>query len=584
MTMSRYITQLIYHFRWWFVGQSIVAIIWAFDLSFRPYLLKIILDRLANSVPPTVYQAVWGPCIIYIILSALMVLVFRVYDYIVIMVSPAMKKQIATTLMEHMMFHSHQFYQTNFAGSLGNKIKDVLTSIPDLTKKIIDRFFSHCLAIIVAMITLWSVNIWFAAALTLWIFIFCIVSAQMSRMAHRLGEAAANSRSTVIGHIVDVLTAMMSVRLFCGRTQERINLLQKVDKYVHTERARDWYLLRLFALQGGSFVVYQAICIARLIHDFKHGVVTAGDFALVIAINSAIADCLWYLVQDVGESVELYGNILQGLRTILTPQELIDIPNAHPLLVSDGCIQFSRVTFRYKSADVIFNELSVTIPAGQKVGLVGYSGSGKSTFINLILRIFDIADGTILIDKQNIKEVTQDSLHQALGIIPQDPAFFNRSIVENIRYGRHDATDHEVIEAAKKAYAHEFIIHMPQGYNTLVGERGTKLSGGQRQRLSIARAILKNAPILMLDEATSQLDSITEEQIQESLTTLMHGKTVLAIAHRLSTVLTMDRILVFDRGAIVEDGPHDLLLQHGGLYATLWQAQSSGMLQYNKKK
>lgn len=273
------------------------------------------------------------------------------------------------------------------------------------------------------------------------------------------------------------------------------------------------------------------------------------------------------------------------MNALVIPHDIKDKSNASQLVVTQGRIEFSKVKFHYQGGYSLFQNKSVTIEPGQKVGLVGYSGSGKSTFVNLILRLYEVVDGQILIDGQNLAEVTQESLRQAIAMIPQDPTLFHRSLMDNIRYGRTDATDEEVILASRKAHAHEFISLLPEGYKTLVGERGVKLSGGQRQRIAIARAILKNAPILMLDEATSQLDSITESNIQESLWDLMQGKTTLIVAHRLSTLLHMDRILVFDKGHIIEDGTHTELLNRGGLYKTLWDAQVGGFLpdQQNEK-
>jgi ATP-binding cassette subfamily B protein len=282
----------------------------------------------------------------------------------------------------------------------------------------------------------------------------------------------------------------------------------------------------------------------------------------------------------------------------MTPTEITDAKDAATLKCEHGKIQFKTVQFHYHGSqqvldtgiaadtavpDILFQNKSITIAAGQKVGLVGYSGGGKSTFVNLILRFYDVTAGAILIDGQDIRTVTQDSLRANIAMIPQDPSLFHRSLLDNIRYGRINATDTEVIAAAKRAHAHEFIAKLPNGYNSLVGERGIKLSGGQRQRIAIARAILKNAPILILDEATSQLDSVTEKLIQESLWELMQHKTTIVIAHRLSTLLHMDRILVFDQGKIVADGTHnELLAQAGGLYQQLWQAQVGGFLGYNK--
>jgi ATP-binding cassette subfamily B protein len=278
------------------------------------------------------------------------------------------------------------------------------------------------------------------------------------------------------------------------------------------------------------------------------------------------------------ELSNLWGNITQGLTVALAPLDIQDKPDATELRVTKGQITFDNVGFHYKGSEPLFTNKSVTIDPGQKVGLVGYSGGGKTTFSNLILRLYDVTDGRILIDGHDIRDVTQDSLRANIGMIPQDPSLFHRTLMENIRYGRDSATDAEVIEAAKRAHANEFIAKLPNAYDSLVGERGVKLSGGQRQRVAIARAILKNAPILILDEATSQLDSVTERDIQDSLWDLMQGKTTIVIAHRLSTLLHMDRILVFDSGKIVEDGTHDELLARGGLYKTLWDAQVGGFL------
>ncbi len=582
MVVSHYIWQVLHHSRWWLYAQCFVGVIWAIDVSFRPYLVKQILDLLMVTTPAHVYHDITIPVLLYIAMSLIMVGIFRLYDYTTLMVSPAMKKYIAETLMEKLMNHAHTFYQIHFAGSLGNMVKDIMHGMPELTKRVIDRFISHGLAIIIATVTLWTVNIWFATALTVWIVIFCLISWYVSTQAHAMSERSAAKQSGLMGYIVDVIGTMMTVRLFSGKYQERHNLAHRIKKYSAAQSTRAWFFLYLFTFQGLSFVLYQAFCLWWLTACFKRGTITAGDFALVLTINSSIVDCLWYLVQGVEEYVELYGNITQGLSIILTPPSITDAPDASELVVTNGTIRFENVSFQYKSQDALFRGLSITIPAGQRVGLVGYSGSGKTTFVNLILRIFDTTDGTIFIDDHDIKKVTQESLRKAIGMIPQDPAFFNRSIIDNIRYGSPDATDEEVMEAAEKAYAHEFITKLPQGYKSMVGERGAKLSGGQRQRLAFARAMLKNARILILDEATSALDSATEHKIQTALKLLMEGKTVLAVAHRLSTIEAMDRILVFEKGTIVEDGSHQELIAKNGLYARLWQLQSGGMLQEKK--
>jgi len=278
------------------------------------------------------------------------------------------------------------------------------------------------------------------------------------------------------------------------------------------------------------------------------------------------------------EFFEYVGNVANGVETIVQPHEIIDAPDALPLKISQGRIEFHHVRFGYEPDQPVFDDFNVVIEPGQRVGLVGFSGSGKSTFVSLMLRNYQPQSGQILIDGMDIQQVLLDSLHEQVSLIPQDPSLFHRSLKENIGYGRLPADDDAIEAAARLAHADEFIQVMPEGYDSLVGERGVKLSGGQRQRIAIARVMLKDAPILILDEATSSLDSVTEKTIQENLDRAMGRKTVIAIAHRLSTIAHLDRILVFDRGRIVEDGGHDQLLARRGVYYRLWSMQAGGFL------
>jgi ATP-binding cassette subfamily B protein len=316
-----------------------------------------------------------------------------------------------------------------------------------------------------------------------------------------------------------------------------------------------------------------------LIRLFGVGKVSAGDFAMLFTINMLVVESLWKMSNELRTFSDNWGAVSQTLKMIDQTIEVQDMPGAKEMVIRNGMICFDQVSFRHQGmSGELFKNTSVEIRSGQKVGLVGYSGSGKSSFVNLILRLFDVSSGRIMIDGQNIQEVTQDSLRKNIAIIPQDPSLFHRSLLENIRYSRPEATDEEVIAASKKACAHDFIIELANGYHTLVGERGIKLSGGQRQRIAIARAILKDAPILILDEATSALDSVTENLIQESLENFMELKTALVISHRLSTLSRMDRILVFENGSIVQDGTHSILLEQSGPYKQLWNTQMNGLL------
>ena len=576
--VSSFIFSCIRPFKYLLMLQLMIGIVWAVDLSLRPYLIKVILDRIAGCSTDKVISLLMGPITLYIFMSALVIIIFRAYDYLWLQFNPNLRKHIGLKLMDRMFDHSHLLYQEQFSGSLANKISDVTSGVPNVVKTFVDRFFSHMLAIILASYTLYQASPEFSIGLIIWVTFFILLSLKFSEKAKKLSENNAEVRSKLAGTIVDILSNMMNVRFFTGKRHEFKYLENFYDKFKTATQERDYYFLRMHFFQGGSFLIYQAVCLWWLVIGLESKSITAGDFALVLTINISIVDCLWNISHDFIDFAEEMGNIEQGLNIVLSPVTIEDRMLAKELAVKSGEIKFKDVLFHYKGATPLFNNLSVTITGGQKVGLVGYSGSGKSTFVNLILRLFDINDGKILIDNQDIKEITQESLRAQISMIPQDTSLFHRSLLENIRYGKSNAQDAEVIDAAKKAHAHEFIELLPEGYKSLVGERGVKLSGGQRQRMAIARAILKDAPILILDEATSHLDSLTEAYIQDALVSLMENKTALVIAHRLSTLLYMDRILVFDKGIIIEDGNHNELLAKGGVYKKLWETQAGGFL------
>ena len=556
-----------------------VTLVWAVDLSLRSYLIKVIIDRVVESPAKDLYKHLLFPALAFILISFLMSTMFRLYGYFVeIKAIPVMRRKIANQVFAYLLNHSHHYYQNQFAGSLTNKINDLTSYIPQIIQIMIDRFLGNIFGLSIAMIMLWQVNYTFALAIFIWAATFILVSFSSLKRIHRLASDYSEMGSVITGNMVDILSNILSVRLFSRKRFEKDYMNGIFTKTVQAERKLQWTYFWIFVLYGYSFIILQGSVLYFLIQGRMAGNITPGDFALVLGINIAIVDFLWQLTKDMTQFTQLLGRVAQGLNTTTMPIEIEDKPGAARLQVPRGEISFANVQFYYKGAEPLFENKSVIIKPGEKVGLVGFSGSGKSTFVNLILRLFEVNHGAILIDNQNIREVTQDSLRESIGMIPQDPSLFHRTLLENIQYGQIDATLEEVIEAAQKAHAHEFIHVLPQGYDSMVGERGVKLSGGQRQRIAIARAILKNAPILILDEATSQLDSVTESYIQDSLWDLMQNKTTLIIAHRLSTLLQMDRILVFDKGKIVQDGTHDELLAQTGVYKTLWDAQVGGFL------
>jgi ATP-binding cassette subfamily B protein len=590
-SLFSFIKECIEHFKWLVAGQIFVGLVWAIDLSLRPYLLKLLINEVSHFKAGNSIEYLLSIAGFYLFMAFFIMVVFRFYDVVWMHLNSGLKNYIALEMIDRMMMQSHSFYQNNFSGKLANKIKDTMGGIPDLLQILFDKFWSHGMALLVAIYAVWQADINFAMSLSAWATIYLTGSIYLSMKSKKYCDKASEMRSSVVGYMVDLLSNMLSVRLFNARDGEMKNFGLSMKKFTEAYLARDWFFLYLFSFQGFSFVIYQGVTLFWLITGVQEGHLTPGDFAMVLTINISIVDILWSISKDVTKFAEVAGDIRQGLDLINTEIEVKDKEGAKDLVIKKfdqgehfyhpifgGKITFSNVEFNYADASVLFKNKTVIVDPGQKVGLVGYSGSGKSTFVNLVLRLFDVTSGQILIDDQDISEVTQKSLRDAIAIIPQDTYLFHRPLMENIRYGNLNASDKEVIEAAKKAHAHEFIMELPEKYDSLVGERGVKLSGGQRQRIAIARAILKNAPILILDEATSHLDSLTENRIQDSLAELMEGRTTIVIAHRLSTLLHMDRILVFNKGKIVEDGDHKSLLERNELYATLWETQVNGFL------
>jgi len=389
----------------------------------------------------------------------------------------------------------------------------------------------------------------------------------------------AAARSKVTGKIVDSVTNMMNTKMFARGDYEEDYLSHYLDDEVDNALKTYWFMEKMRWFQYVSAMILMVSMVGYALSIWAEGGLTVGEFSMVAGICIMLIEAARGLSRSFLEFFEYIGNISDGVSIFIQPHDIVDTKDAQDLIINEGQIEFKDIEFSYSGGIKIFNHLNVKIKPYQKVGLVGFSGSGKSTFVSLILRLFEADAGKIYIDSQDIMNVTQDSLRESISLIPQDPMLFHRTLMENIRYGNLDASDEEVIEAAKKANAHEFIELTEKGYDSPVGERGVKLSGGQRQRIAIARAILKNANILILDEATSSLDSVTEKKIQQGLDRLMQDKTVIIVAHRLSTIAHLDRILVFNEGTIIGDGSHEELLNiNNGHYAHLWNMQAGGFL------
>jgi ATP-binding cassette subfamily B protein len=568
--------------KWCMAGFVLIALVWALELSISPYLLKIIIDTVVSyaSEPNKIGEAIFIPALLYVLMSLLLNFNFRLYDYINLRLYPDVKGAVNRDMFSYLLDHSYTFFQNNFVGNLTKKIWDMVENIEYLISIPNEWFYPRFFAVVIASLTLFFVvRPIFGIILFLWAILFVYVSYLAAKGSEKYARRYSENGSIVVGTVADAVSNVISTKLFDNSTHEISHLNNDIKNVQNAERALRWYDLKIDFIRGlGATLLMTAMFIA-LIHGVKEGLVTAGDFALVITLSLAF---LW-TIHDVGKQMQRFAKVVgicnQALSFLRLPHEITDDLNAKPLVVTQGIIQFAKVSFHYENNQPLFIDLNITINSGEKVGLVGFSGGGKSTFIKLILRLLDTQNGSILIDNQVIKNVDSHSLRKQISTIPQEPDLFHRTIMENIRFAKLDATDEEVITAAKHAKCHEFICELPQQYQSLVGERGIKLSGGQKQRIAIARAFLKNAPILLLDEATSSLDSITERHIHEALHAVMANKTTIVIAHRLSTLRNMDRILVFDNGTIIEDGTLDTLLANkNGHFAKLWQMQVSGFI------
>lgn len=579
ISLRQLIMQTVRPYRLYVFLFIVIACYWAVNNAVSPYVLKIIIDTVVahEQNRQGVWQAVQGYVLLYILLWIGIACAMRALDWVKLRAFPSIRQDVMNRMYDYLIDHSYHYFQNNFAGSLANKIGDMHSGVITILTTL-DDAFAQFMGLVVAMAMMLLVNPVFAVILLLWAAAFLLISYFFFAPIQNLSHVFSITRTKAFGYWVDSISNITNLRLFARNAYESQRIKKLIAKAVSEDRAMQGMIIRMRIFWDMSIIILIGVNILFLVHGFQQAKVSVGDFSFIISLSISMFFNLWYLASQFVTFAEEVGKCKQALTILETPHEIVDSKDAKPLQVHAGKIEFLDVGFRYSDAGQLFKNKNIVIPARQKIGLVGFSGSGKSTFVNLILRLFDVQSGQICIDGQNIAQVTQTSLREQITMIPQDTSLFHRSLLENIRYGRVTASDDEVIAAAKMAHCHEFISTLKEGYQSLVGERGIKLSGGQRQRIAVARAMLKNAPILILDEATSALDSVTEQYIQESLHLLMHDKTTIVIAHRLSTLAQMDRILVFDKGAIIEDGTHGELIQAQGHYAHMWQMQAGGFL------
>ena len=542
-----------------------------------PWYLRHFFNLLASSYPES--EVVSELLSIVAIIGAIYLAswaIRRLQEWCTIFLESRVMTDLFSSTFEYLIGHSYNFFISRFAGSLTHRVSKFVRAFEVMFDAIVLQFFPTFLFIAGAVVVLFIRNHALGTALGLWAALFIAFQLYVARLRQPVRAARAEADTRVTAGLADSISNHSTTMLFSGKRHE-LGLFNSVVEVWRKATLRSWIADNAIWSGIGLFMV--AIEIGLLWGAtiyWSRGLLTVGDFVLIQAYLLTTFDRLISINRELRRFFDAFADSSEMAYMLGESHHVADMPGARALLVREGEIHFKNVDFYFHKTRLVLGDFNLRIRPKEKVALVGPSGAGKTTITRLLLRFFDVTGGRIEIDGQDIATVTQESLRNSIAFVPQEPLLFHRSLMDNIRYGRRDASDEEVIEAAKKAHCHEFISALPAGYGMFVGERGVKLSGGERQRVAIARAILKDAPILVLDEATSSLDSESEALIQDALRILMEGKTVVVIAHRLSTIMKMDRIVVLARGAIVAEGTHEELLASAGLYQKLWSIQAGG--------
>lgn len=483
------------------------------------------------------------------------------------------------TAFGYLLGHAHEFFISNFTGTLTRRVARYARSFEQVFDNLLFNFFSSFLFVAGAIVVLSLKSVLLGAGLLAWTVIFVYMQFRMMHSLQSLRADRTAEDSKVTGFLSDTMSNHSAIIAFATSGYESSRFKETIMRWYSATRkvwdADAW----IYGVQGLLAFGIELSILSGAVFLWQRGLVTVGDFVLIQVYIIGLMDRIWGIGRNMRQLYDAFADATEMLDILEMPHAIRDVSRAGPLHVGEGAIAFEHVRFEYHDSQEVLKDFNLAIAPNEKVALIGSSGAGKTTITKLLLRLYDVSAGSITIDGQDIAQVTQESLRSSIAFVPQEPMLFHRSLMENIRYGRQGATDEEVVEAAKQAHCHEFISQYSEGFETMVGERGVKLSGGERQRVAIARAILKNAPILVLDEATSSLDSESERLIQEALLRLMKGKTVIAIAHRLSTVMNMDRLIVMEQGSVVLTGTHNELLAHeSNLYKKLWEIQAGGFI------
>jgi ATP-binding cassette subfamily B protein len=571
-----FLWKMIKPYKWQYFTMMLAPILTSFYPFLYNYSVKLLLDVLTET-KSFLYTDLSYPIILFISTQVLISLAWRINNVLEWKIEPKVRKNIVTASYDYVQNHSYKFFLNNFPANVTSKLKGILDGYDTLWEQFHHGISISLLSNIINMIVLFTVSYQIGVFMLLWGIAFFFVFYFMSKKINLYSFEETQARHRLVGTLADKITNIASLFSFATRKVELKDLEKNISKDFMPRQIALYRYDFVIQLVASIFYLIMFISILfMMIEARRQNLVSIGDFVFVFGIVFAISNDLMSLISKLQVFVQFVGDFTSAFEFLNTPHELKDKPNAKNIQITKGEITIENMSFSYDSNKQMFQDINIKIKPGEKIGIVGHSGAGKSTLVNILLKYFHISSGSVKIDGQNIAYVKADSIREKIAVIPQDNMLFHKTVMENIRYGNSVATDHDVIKVSKEAHIHEDIENLPQGYNTIVGDKGFKLSGGQRQRIAIARAILKDAPILVLDEATSSLDSQTEKKIQDSLNILIEDKktTVVAIAHRLSTLKNMDRILVLDQGQIAEEGSHtELLSKKNSLYNQLWKLQ-----------
>ena len=588
----------VWAFLWFFMRQIkgwllilvLLGVIGSFLGAFSAFFFGQIIEVFITTTDKgLIWENLQTPLILYVTLVLIVTPVaWNTQGYLNSLSMPYYANMIRRQLALYLHQHSYRYFQNDFAGRLSGKIVEMPFAMRMIVNDITGPFIFAGTTFLTTFLLFAWIGAYFAGFTFAYIVFYALNLKYYIPRIRNLSEKSSRIRSVVRGRFVDIVSNIFLVKIFARRAHEDSYFMESLKNTADAYVVQELTTTRMFRVQHVLNSSFMFALIFAAVDAWKADSLTTAQISMILPIALNMISASFWLTEIYIGFFERLGEVEEGMEAIVHAHEVTDKPDAGNLVVTAPTIKFEGVKFSYPSRP-IFDSFTLDIPAKQRVGLVGPSGAGKSTLMQLILRLHDVQDGRILIDAQDIKDATQDSVRENIGVIPQMADMLHRTIRENIAYGRTDATEEEIITAAKRAQAHDFIMELSDsngnsGYDAAVGERGVKLSGGQRQRIAIARAILKDAPILILDEATASLDSESEKLIQAALEDVMKDRTVIVIAHRLSTIAHLDRLIVMENGVIVEDGPHDELLRKGGLYARLWTLQSGGFLGDKAKK